>query len=80
MHQALVSDNSCNPSLESRFSAERLEVSEGRKISRLNSVQRVFARTQYPARYGDGTRILAAKQFGHRVSISVSSVADQFRF
>jgi hypothetical protein len=57
-----------------------LEISEGREISRLNSVQEFFLCWQHPARYGDGVRILAAKQFGHSFSVPVSSVADQFRF
>src|SRR6266436_3212548 len=79
-HQALVQDNSCDPGFETRVSAERLEISERRKISRLNSIQELFLRRQYPACHSDGVRIMATKQFGYCVSISVSSVGDQLRF
>jgi hypothetical protein len=57
-----------------------LEASECGKISRLNSIQEFFLHRQYPACYGNGERILAAKQFGHCVYISISGGGDQFRF
>jgi hypothetical protein len=79
-HQALVQDNSCDPGFETGVSAERLEISERRKISRLNSIQELFLRWQYPARHSEGVRIMATKQFGYRVFVSVSSTADQLRF
>ena len=79
-HQALVQDNSCDPGFETGASPERVEISEGRKISRLNSIQKLFLRWQYPSRHRDGVRIMATKQFGYRVSVSVSSVVDQLRF
>src|SRR5580704_399341 len=80
LHEAAIYHYAGNPSLETSFPTKFFQVLEGRDVSRLHGVLGFILGPENTAGNAEGSRIVAAEQFGHRGLVSLFALLDEVEF